>query len=565
MLGRIHHLMRRFFGTRTLAAICVAMMLLLAALAAIQYRWSTRVAAADAQREREHLESAATLFANEFTGSVGKAVAFMQDDAWSAKQSHHQIATVPKLIAELYYVEFPITREAAVQRLGADGYFAPAVLPSWFPVSRCVSFTVDTPPAVIAPVYDLSTARTSEATGGRVSVTLREQAGRCFVARLDEAYLRDTLFPELIRHSFGETTAREYDFAVVPRSRPQEVLYGVALRADLQKSFFSSEFALPTAKPGTLFPALGRTQIVIQHTESKGSTNTPAGIAEHLDSGLWQLKIAHKGVPLAAAFERTRRRDLLLSVTVEVLLIAAIAVVVIGAARMTRLANQKMQFVAAVSHELRTPVSAISMLSRNQADGLVTGADRVRQYGELIHQQSRRLNEMVERALQYAGIHSRLPRPTKKEVDLRHVIEQVIEARREELARAGVHVQVALDPDLPAIAGDASLLRTAFDNLLSNAQKYGDRGRWIRVSAVYSSAEKEVQVHVEDRGPGIATEDQAAIFEPFCRGQAATDAQIPGSGLGLSLARSAAEVHGGTITLLSEPGRGSTFTMHLPV
>jgi signal transduction histidine kinase len=103
------------------------------------------------------------------------------------------------------------------------------------------------------------------------------------------------------------------------------------------------------------------------------------------------------------------------------------------------------------------------------------------------------------------------------------------------------------------------------DNLLSNAQKHALAGHWIRVSAAYSEAEKEVRIAVEDRGAGIDPADQAEIFEPFSRGRAAIESQIPGSGLGLSLVRSAAEAHRGAVTLVSHPGQGSTFTLHLPV
>jgi signal transduction histidine kinase len=85
------------------------------------------------------------------------------------------------------------------------------------------------------------------------------------------------------------------------------------------------------------------------------------------------------------------------------------------------------------------------------------------------------------------------------------------------------------------------------------------------VSTGYAAPEKEVRISVEDRGAGIDAADQAEIFEPFSRGRAAVEAQIPGSGLGLSLVRSAAEAHRGSVTLVSEPGRGSTFTMHLPL
>ena len=280
---------------------------------------------------------------------------------------------------------------------------------------------------------------------------------------------------------------------------------------------------------------------------------------------MWELDIRHKGVPLAEAFERTRRRDLLLSIAVETLLGAAIVFLVIGVRRIQRLAEQKMEFVAAVSHELRAPVSAISMLSRNQADGLITGAEKVQQYGELMHQQSRRLSEMVEQTLQYAGIHSNLGRPAKTEIDLKRLIQEVVEARREELERRGFAVEVDTNAQLPAVQGDRNLLRIAVDNLISNAGKYAEGGRWIRVSAEYSAADKEILVSVEDRGQGIDPQDQAEIFEPFTRGQAAIEAQIPGSGIGLSLVRSAAEAHSGTVTLVSEPGAGSKFTLHLPV
>ncbi len=545
------------FGSRTLLAVCGALAILLAALAAVQYRWSTRVAAADAQREKEHLDSAASLFANEFNSVAGQATAFLQNDAWAAIQSREKLTGVPKLISEVYYVEFPAHGTPEAQRLASDGFFAPSPLPEWVAVSHCTSFLVEQPPALVAPIITIVTTESRE---GRIRMlrTFGRGPGRCFVGRIDETYLRETLFPQLIRQSFGTTAASEYDFAVVPRERPNQTLYGVPLRADLRKPFLAlAPIRLPDLKPppGNV--------LYLQRFES--AIKGEARLAEVFGTGIWELDVAHKGVPLTVAFEQTRRRDLLLSLGVEALLLAAIVFLVIGARRMQRLADQKMRFVAGVSHELRSPVSAIAMLSRNQADGLVTGAERVKQYGELIHQQSRRLNEMVEQALQYAGIHSGLRPPSKNEVDLRLLIQEAVDAQREELARGGFEVEVALSPDLPVVPGDANLLRMAFDNLLSNARKHADGGRWIRVSAGYSAPEKEVRISVEDHGVGIDPADQAEIFEPFCRGRAAIEAQIPGSGLGLSLVRSAAEAHHGSVTLVSEPGRGSSFTMHLPV
>jgi len=559
--------MGRLFGSRTLLLLCAVLMILLAALAAVQHRWSTRVAAADAQREKEHLEAAATVFADRFNDVAAQAAQFLGRDARAALESGARVTALPKLIAELYYLDISKQGALQAQRLTADGVFAPAALPSWIP-PRCSATLLDQPPALLAPLIDVPRIERLPEKGLGVFRSIAHFPERCFIARLDEEWLRVILFPQLIRQSFGDSGARDYTFAVVSPRRPEHPLYGSPERADLRKPFFfirpmELSFPKPPAPGG---PSAGRgTAIYIQRMESTVVTTNGPATSDLFGPGVWELEVAHKDMPLAAAFEQTRRRDLLLSIAVEALLAAAVLFLVIAARRAQRLADQKVQFVAGVSHELRSPVSAISMLARNQADGLVAGTERVKQYGELIHQQSRRLNEMVELALAYAGIHSGVRRPARDEIDLRYLIEEAVDGRRDELARAGIEVALALDAGLPYISGDAALLRTAFDNLLDNARKHAGGGRWIRVSAARSANDKEVRISVEDRGAGIDPADQAEIFEPFSRGRAAVEAQIPGSGLGLSLVRSAAEAHRGSVTLTSEPGRGSTFTLHLPL
>jgi signal transduction histidine kinase len=237
--------------------------------------------------------------------------------------------------------------------------------------------------------------------------------------------------------------AREYDFAVVSRSHPSNVLYGVPNRAELRKPFLSivpNQLLLPNAPAAPIPGQL----VVAQRVGSAIVIQRVVPLTELSGAGFWELEVAHKGVPLVAAFQLSQRRNLLLSIGVEALLLVAIVFLVVGARRMQRLGDQKIQFVAAVSHELRTPVSAIAMLSRNQADGLVSGAERVEQYGELIHQQSRRLNEIVEQTLQYAGIHSDPRRTVMNEVDLCSLISEGVEAWREELSRGGFAVETAL-------------------------------------------------------------------------------------------------------------------------
>jgi signal transduction histidine kinase len=120
------------------------------------------------------------------------------------------------------------------------------------------------------------------------------------------------------------------------------------------------------------------------------------------------------------------------------------------------------------------------------------------------------------------------------------------------------------------VYGDAAALRSALQNLISNAVKYGGDAPWLRVAASLApstgrrSRPAEVMISVADRGLGITAEDRKHIFKPFYRGREAVARQIQGSGLGLNLVERIAEAHGGRLEVTSAPGRGSTFTLWLP-
>jgi signal transduction histidine kinase len=122
--------------------------------------------------------------------------------------------------------------------------------------------------------------------------------------------------------------------------------------------------------------------------------------------------------------------------------------------------------------------------------------------------------------------------------------------------------------DLPKVRGDLSALTQCLQNLITNALKYSGGQRWIGVRATAqedaATGRREVQISVSDRGMGIDPRDLPRIFEPFFRSSAVMEAQIHGTGLGLSLARNIAEAMQGQLTVVSEPGRGTTFTLHLP-
>jgi len=520
---------------------------------------------ADAQREREHLDSSATLFATKFNAVAGRTVEFLQNEAWNAYKAGRPITNVPRRIGELYLLDLS-TPDPHVKRLSEQGTLTDTAAPDWMP-HNCAPLPLSNPPALVVPGYEvqISSGRTGAGAGLQIMQAFGHDSTRCFVAKINEAFVRDEVAPDLIRQSFGDTSVPDYEFAIVTRGSNPTIIYGTKLTPDVTKPVFSiMPIKLRPPLPGER-TGNPQNRIFIQRLESNVVIRGRSASGELFGDGIWDFQVAHRGVSLEKAFERTRWRNLLLSVAVEGLLVAAIVFFALGVRRMQRLAEQKMQFVAAVSHELRTPVSSISMLSRNQADGLVSGPDRVRQYGELIHQESRRLSEMVEQTLRYAGMHSGLRRKQSSKLDVRTIIQEAVEARRDDFQRHGIEVEVAASDLLPTVAGDPNLIRTAIDNLLSNAERHAGEGRWIRIGASHSEAAKEIVISVEDRGPGIDAEDQAEIFEPFSRGSAAIAAQIPGSGLGLSLVRSAAEAHRGTVTVESQPGRGSTFKLHLPI
>ena len=295
----------------------------------------------------------------------------------------------------------------------------------------------------------------------------------------------------------------------------------------------------------------------------------------------WVLMAKHRSGSLEAAVAGVRRRNLWVSSTILMLLTVVIGLIAVSARRAQELARRQMEFVAAVSHELRTPVSVIGAAAGNLADGVVGDPQRVRKYGETIQGEARRLGETVERVLQLAGIAAGRAAAPPTPIAPADLVHESINACRAEIEAAGVNVEVAVADDLPNVMGDMPALRSALQNLISNAVKYGGASRWLRVSAVrgyapagrghtvaqarhYRDSGKPVTFIVEDRGLGIDPDDRKHIFEPFYRGREAVSQQIQGSGLGLNLVMQIAVAHGGRVTTSSEPGKGSMFALTLP-
>jgi signal transduction histidine kinase len=228
---------------------------------------------------------------------------------------------------------------------------------------------------------------------------------------------------------------------------------------------------------------------------------------------------------------------------------------------LARLSQLRADFVSLVSHELRSPMAAVIGAARTLQDRwrMLTASQR-ESFLALIGDETARLAELVGDVLDTSRIEAGTFSYRFEEVDLGRVVDEAVEAAV--LAQQDVPVVASVRGALPAIRGDRARLRQVLGNLIENAVKYSPEGGEVRVSA--SASNGAVRIAVRDTGPGIPRDQQTRIFEKFGRVDV-PGASKPGTGLGLFIARSIAEEHGGSLDVSSGTERGATFTLTLPV
>jgi signal transduction histidine kinase len=225
-----------------------------------------------------------------------------------------------------------------------------------------------------------------------------------------------------------------------------------------------------------------------------------------------------------------------------------------------RLSALRADFVSLVSHELRTPMAAVIGSARTlQQRWRELSADQRESFLELISGETNRLAELISDVLDTSRIEAGTFSFRFRDVDLAQLVQDVVATAQ--LGQDEVQLHADVDDLLPEIRGDAERLRQVLTNLVDNAIKYSPAGGEVEVR-VYRE-DSCVRIDVSDHGPGIAKEDQKLIFEKFGR-VTGTGATRPGTGLGLFIARSIAEAHGGVLEVQSIPEQGATFTLELP-
>jgi signal transduction histidine kinase len=223
----------------------------------------------------------------------------------------------------------------------------------------------------------------------------------------------------------------------------------------------------------------------------------------------------------------------------------------------------KTSFLANVSHELRTPISSVLGLARLLAGPGQAPLDQDQRYQvDMIIRSAEELLGLVNDLLDQAKAESGRLEPEVEDVDLGQVFADV-QAAMKPLRSAEVELRVEPPTGVPPVETDAGLLLHVLRNLVTNALKFTERGT-VRLTARALSP-LEVAIEVSDTGIGIANDDRERIFEEFYQVSGPLQARRPGTGLGLPYARRVARALGGDLTLTSELGVGSTFTVSLPV
>ena len=222
----------------------------------------------------------------------------------------------------------------------------------------------------------------------------------------------------------------------------------------------------------------------------------------------------------------------------------------------------KSEFLANVSHELRTPLSAIIGFSQILLDGIDGPINEEQQQDvSQVNKSGQSLLVLINQILDLSKIEAGKMELSLERVDLPTLITTVLDSISPLAQAKGLQITTRFAPGLPALEADAGRLKQIVINLLSNAVKFTERGH-IEILAQPSG--RMVRIAVKDTGIGISAESQKVIFEEFVQGDGSSTRRHGGTGLGLSIVRKLVEMHGGAITVLSEPGLGSTFTFTLP-
>lgn len=570
-----------------------AVAVLSVSLGLLQYRWIGEVSRAERERLKGSLQTSLNRLSREFNSELTSAcTSILPDrpmpDAQARRQEYAahftQLAESNRNARTFRNLFMVAPQSGAVELLQYDwsneGWKKIAWPPDWDdarqralarisgdPRARRGALFEDQPNLIEMPLFD-------QRMGGRDAAPLMPGPAReieWLVFDLNTEYLAKTVIPQMLQRHLGDTGISDYQAEIAPvGDGPSKLIYSsdgssrprIGDKADASVHLMDVRMDMVFRRFAGMrgFDADGR------GGGRRRGPGDPASPFTGADRGRWVLSVRHHAGSLDAVVEQARTRNLIVTTSILFLMMAALWALVRYTRRAQQLAELQMEFVAGVSHELRTPLSVMKTAGHNLQGRISNDPTRVQRYGALIQEQSEKLGAIVEQVLRFANAQADRVIGAKEPVAVESVIQDALSADKQVIEQSNCVVERNIEPDLPMILADPNSLKHAVQNLVSNAAKYGKDGAWIGISAVAhkNGGSPEVEIRIADHGPGIPADELNQIFNPFYRGKKAIQDQVHGTGLGLSLAKRIVEAHHGTLSVRSEEGKGTEFTIRIP-
>lgn len=278
----------------------------------------------------------------------------------------------------------------------------------------------------------------------------------------------------------------------------------------------------------------------------------------------WILQIVPRNfTELEMEVKNQRRTNLFFIVLSMSTIFLSLAIIFVAWRRDRQLRQLKEDFIGNVSHELKTPLSLIRMFSEILTTGRVKKEDVRLEYYRIIHNESDRMSRLINNLLDFASLGRGIEHKHFETVNIGQLVSKALEAYRYEVQKDGFQLNLEVVPGVPDSFADPNAITMALFNLLDNSVKYSGGQKQIEVRVAQTNG--FVELSVADKGIGIPASEQQKIFEKFYRGSSPLIRKVRGSGIGLSITSHVAEMHGGEILVVSEPGKGSVFTLRIPI